>query len=200
MTHETLTNETLEEKLAEKNQNQNRDYALWTGIVLTILGVVAIALPVISTIFAETWVALILFTAGGAKVLYAYQTRREGNTVWKGLLGALYAVTGVMLLVYPRTGVLTLTLLLGSFLLTEGVFELIFAWRLRPRQNWTWALGNAIVTLILGGMIWFQFPFNAPWILGTLLGASILLTGISRIGLSLKRRDLLPDGDSPTSA
>jgi len=200
MTHETLTNETLEEKLAEKNQNQNRDYALWTGIVLTILGVVAIALPVISTIFAETWVALILFTAGGAKVLYAYQTRREGNTVWKGLLGALYAVTGVMLLVYPRTGVLTLTLLLGSFLLTEGVFELIFAWRLRPRQNWTWALGNAIVTLILGGMIWFQFPFNAPWILGTLLGASILLTGIARIGLSLKRRDLLPDGDSPTSA
>jgi len=200
MTHETLTNETLEEKLAEKNQNQNRDYALWTGIVLTILGVVAIALPVISTIFAETWVALILFTAGGAKVLYAYQTRREGNTVWKGLLGALYAVTGVMLLVYPRTGVLTLTLLLGSFLLTEGVFELIFAWRLRPRQNWTWALGNAIVTLILGGMIWFQFPFNAPWILGTLLGASILLTGIARIGLSLKRRDLLPDGDSSTSA
>jgi len=145
-------------------------------------------------------VALILFTAGGAKVLYAYQTRREGNTVWKGLLGALYAVTGVMLLVYPRTGVLTLTLLLGSFLLTEGVFELIFAWRLRPRQNWTWALGNAIVTLILGGMIWFQFPFNAPWILGTLLGASILLTGIARIGLSLKRRDLLPDGDSSTSA
>jgi len=200
MTQETLTNETLEEKLAEKNQNQNRDYALWTGIVLTILGVVAIALPVISTIFAETWVALILFTAGGAKVLYAYQTRREGNTVWKGLLGALYAVTGVMLLVYPRTGVLTLTLLLGSFLLTEGVFELIFAWRLRPRQNWTWALGNAIVTLILGGMIWFQFPFNAPWILGTLLGASILLTGIARIGLSLKRRDLLPDGDSSTSA
>jgi len=115
MTHETLTNETLEEKVAEKNQNQNRDYALWTGIVLTILGVVAIALPVISTIFAETWVALILFTAGGAKVLYAYQTRREGNTVWKGLLGALYAVTGVMLLVYPRTGVLTLTLCWAAF-------------------------------------------------------------------------------------
>lgn len=195
-----MTNETLNETLREKNQSQNRDYALWTGVVLTLLGIVAIALPVVSTIFAETWVALILFTAGGAKVLYAWQTRDEGNTLWKGLLGGLYALTGVMLVVYPRTGVLTLTLLLGSFLLTEGVFELIFALRLRPRQNWTWALGNAIVTLILGGMIWFQYPFNAPWVLGTLLGASILLTGISRIGLSLKRRDLLPGGDSSASA
>lgn len=182
------------------DMNQRPDRALWTGIVLTILGVVAIALPVFSTLFAETWVALILLTAGGAKAIYAFQTREEGATLWKGLLGGLYALTGGLLLIYPRSGVLTLTLLLGSFLLTEGVFELILAFRLRPRPNWTWALGNAIVTLILGGMIWFQYPFNAPWVLGTLLGASILLTGISRMGLSLKRRDLLPNSDSPSSA
>lgn len=174
---------------------------LWTGIVLTVLGVVAIALPVISTLFVETWVALILISAGATKLVYAYQTREEGNTLWKTLLGILYVATGVMLFIYPRTGVLTLTLLLGSFLLTEGVFELILAFRLRPRQNWTWALGNGIITLVLGGMIWFQFPFDAPWLLGTLLGASILLSGISRIGLSLKTRDLFEnEPDSAASA
>lgn len=174
---------------------------LWTGIVLTVLGVVAIALPVISTLFVETWVALILISAGATKLVYAYQTREEGNTLWKTLLGILYVATGVMLFIYPRTGVLTLTLLLGSFLLTEGVFELILAFRLRPRQNWTWALGNGIITLVLGGMIWFQFPFDAPWLLGTLLGASILLSGISRIGLSLKARDLFEnEPDSAASA
>lgn len=183
---------------------QVRDRSLWTGIVLAILGVVAIALPIVSTLFVETWVALILASAGAAKLVYAYQTRDKGGTLWKALLGILYIATGVLLFVNPRTGVLTLTLLLGSFLLTEGVFELILAFRLRPQQNWTWALGNGIVTLLLGAMIWFQFPFDAPWLLGTLVGASILFTGIARIGLSLKARDVLnhevPERDSESAA
>ncbi|MBD1874886.1 HdeD family acid-resistance protein [Nodosilinea sp. FACHB-131] len=170
---------------------QVRDRSLWTGVVLAILGVVAIALPIVSTIFVETWVAIILASAGATKLVYAYQTREQGGTLWKALLGILYIATGIMLFVNPRNGILTLTLLLGSFLLTEGVFELILAFRLRPQQNWTWALGNGIVTLILGAMIWFQFPFDAPWLLGTLVGASILFSGISRIGLSLKAREVL---------
>ena len=90
-----------------------------------------------------------------------------------------------MLFVTPLTGILTLTILLGGFLLSEGTFELILAFRLRPQQNWTWVLGNGIITLILGAMVLFQFPFNAPWLLGTLVGASILFTGISRVGLAL---------------
>lgn len=180
---------------ASVNPKKVSNRALWTGIVLTVLGVVAIALPVVSTVFVETWIALILVSAGVAKLVYAYQTRDEGNTIWKALLGVLYIATGLMLFFYPRTGILTLTLLLGSFLLTEGVFELILAFRLRPRQNWTWALTNGIITLILGGMIWFQFPFNAPWLLGTLLGVSILFTGISRVGLSLRTRDFLSSED-----
>lgn len=169
--------------------------ALISGIVLTVLGIAAIALPVVSTIFAETWVALILITAGFTKLVYATQTRHEGGFIWKILLSALYIATGIMLFVYPLTGILTLTLLLGSFLLTEGTFELILAFRIRPQQNWTWALGNGIVTLILGALIWFQFPYNAPWLIGTGLGASILATGVSRVMLSLNARSALNSAD-----
>jgi uncharacterized membrane protein HdeD (DUF308 family) len=88
-------------------------------------------------------------------------------------------------------------LLLGSFLLTEGVFELILAFRLRPQQNWTSVLIDGIITLVLGGMIWFQWPFDAPWLIGTLVGASVLFTGISRVMLSLNpRSDLNNSGAS----
>lgn len=179
---------------------QVRDRSLWTGIVLALLGVVAITLPIVSTLFVETWIALILASAGATKLFYAYQTRAQGGTLWKVLLGILYIATGIMLFINPRTGILTLTLLLGSFLLTEGVFELILAFRLRPQQNWTWALGNGIITLILGAMIWFQFPFDAPWLLGTLVGASILFTGISRIGLSFKAREVLKNESAPAAS
>lgn len=159
--------------------------SIWIGILLIVIGLAGILIPRVSTIVTETWIALILLSAGFAKVGYAFQTRQEGGFVWKLLLSLLYIGTGIMLFVSPLTGILTLTVLLGSFLLSEGVFELILAFRLRPQPNWTWVLGNGIVTLLLGGMIWFQFPFDAPWLLGTLVGASILFTGISRVGLAL---------------
>jgi len=179
--------------------NKNINGSVVTGILLTILGVIAIAIPTISTIFAETWVAVILISSGFAKLVYATQTRDQGGFVWKLLLSGLYIATGVMLFIYPQTGILTLTLLLGSFLLTEGVFELILAFRLRPQQNWTWVLGDGIITLVLGAMIWFQWPFNAPWILGTLVGVSVLFTGVSRVMLSLNTRSFLKQSDAASA-
>jgi uncharacterized membrane protein HdeD (DUF308 family) len=178
---------------------KNINRSLVIGVLLIVLGIIAIALPSVSTIFAETWFALILISSGFAKLVYATETRDQGGFVWKLLLSGLYIATGIMLFVYPFNGILTLTLLLGSFLLTEGVFELILAFRLRPQQNWTWVLGNGIITLILGAMIWFQFPFNAPWLIGTLVGVSILFTGVSRVGLSLNARSVLNQSET-TSA
>lgn len=166
--------------------------SLWMGVLLIVLGIVAIAQPAVSTIFAETWFALILISAGAAKLTYAFQTRNSGGFVWKLLLSILYIAIGLMLFISPLKGALTLTLLLGSFLLTEGVFNLILAFRLRGQQNWTWVLSDGIITLLLGGMIWFQWPFNAPWLIGTLVGVSVLYTGISRVMLSLTRPALNP--------
>lgn len=169
--------------------------SLLIGAILIVLGIVAIALPAVSTIFAETWFALILISAGAAKLVYAFQTRNSGGFVWKLVLSILYIATGVMLFVYPLTGVLTLTLLLGSFLLTEGLFELILAFQLRGQQNWTSVLVDGIITLLLAGMIWFQWPFDAPWLIGTLVGVSVLFTGISRVMLSLNARSALNQSD-----
>jgi uncharacterized membrane protein HdeD (DUF308 family) len=168
--------------------NKRVNGSLLMGILLIVLGIVGIAVPAVSTIFAETWFALILISAGAAKLVYAFQTRDDGGFIWKLLLSILYIATGVMLFVNPLTGILTLTVLLGTFLLTEGGFELILAFRLRPQQNWTSALFNGIITLLLGAMIWFQWPFDAPWLLGTLVGTSVLFTGISRVMLSLNVR------------
>jgi uncharacterized membrane protein HdeD (DUF308 family) len=173
---------------------------LLIGVLLIVLGIVAIVLPVTSTLFVETWFALILASAGAAKVVYAFQHRDSKGFIWQLLLGILYIATGVLLFVKPFTGILTLTLLLGSFLLTEGVFESILAFRIRPQQNWTWVLVDGIVTLVLGAMIWFQWPVDAPWLIGTLVGASVLFTGVSRVMLSLKPPSGLNQSDQTASA
>ncbi|MEH2166017.1 MAG: DUF308 domain-containing protein [Nostoc sp.] len=174
-----------------RDTNKNVNGSLISGVILSVLGIIAIAAPNFTTLFAETWIAAILIFAGFTKVVYATQTRERGGFIWKLLLSGLYIATGIMLFISPYTGVLTLTLLLGTFLLTEGTFELILAFKLRPQENWTWILANGIITLVLGAIIWFQWPFNAPWLIGTLVGVSIIFTGISRVMLALSGRSTL---------
>lgn len=171
--------------ISTRNEKLKRGSSFWSGILLVGLGIAGLVLPNISTVVVETWVSLLLIFAAGAKLSNAFGTREQEGFVWKLVLGILYLATGVMLLIYPKTGILSLTLLLGSFLLTEGVFELFLAFKVRNRPNWTWVLFNGLITLILGAMVWFGWPFNAPWLLGTLVGVSVLFTGISRTMLSL---------------
>jgi uncharacterized membrane protein HdeD (DUF308 family) len=156
-----------------------------TGILLVVLGIAAIFLPFFSTVVIETWIGLILASAGVSGIVYAIQTRTEDGFIWKLLLGGLYIATGILLFVYPLTGVLTLTLLLGSFLLTEGVFETILAFKLKPQPNWGWVLANGLLTIAFGAIVWFQWPSDSAWLIGTVVGASVLSTGIARIGMSL---------------
>jgi len=158
---------------------------IWLSILLIGIGIAAIAVPLVSTFVAETWIAFILISAGAAKIAYAFRTREQSGFIWKTLISVLYVLTGLMLIVNPLSGVVTLTLLLGSFLLTEGVFEIVLAFRVRPERNWLSVLLNGIVTLVLGGIVVFQWPGDSPWLLGTAVGASVISTGISRLMLSL---------------
>lgn len=172
--------------VATEPKDSKRFHAsFWSGLLLIVFGVVGIALPTFSSLVVETWISLILFSSGVTKIVYAFQTREEGF-IWKLLIGALYIATGASLFFQPLAGVLTLTLLLGGFLLTEGTFNIILAFRLKSQPNWTWVLVDGIVTLALGVLVWMQFPSDAPWLLGTLVGASVLFSGISRSLLALK--------------
>jgi uncharacterized membrane protein HdeD (DUF308 family) len=197
MKYYTMTNSSSDAIISKKDSKINTPLLL--SIFLIISGIVAILMPNVSTIVAETWIAVILAVSGVTKLIYAFQSREDGGFIWKLLLSILYIATGVYLFAFPLSGILTLTLLFGSFLLTEGVFELILAYQLRAQKNWGWLLTNAIVTLVLGGIVWAQWPSDAPWLIGTLLGVSILSTGISRLVVSLNPPSS-SEGDISSSA
>jgi uncharacterized membrane protein HdeD (DUF308 family) len=82
-------------------------------------------------------------------------------------------------------GLASLTLALSTYLLAEGVLELILSFRLRPMPGSGWLLFDGIVTLILGVMIWRTWPSSTEWVIGTLVGISMLFSEISRLMLSL---------------
>ena len=100
----------------------------------------------------------------------------------------------------PLLGVLSLTLVLAVFLLLEGVLELALYFRIRRVQHAGWILFDGIVTLLLGILIWTQWPSSSVWVIGTLIGISLIFSGISRFMLSLAIRNVSSATGAATSS
>jgi uncharacterized membrane protein HdeD (DUF308 family) len=88
-------------------------------------------------------------------------------------------------------GLASLTLVLALYLFAEGVLELIMGFRLRPMPGSGWLLFDGIVTLVLGILIWRSWPSSTEWVIGTLVGISMLFSGTARLSLSLAARRMV---------
>ena len=160
------------------------------GLLMVICGVLAIALPLATSVGIVVLLAwLILFAAVG-HLIFAFHSHSVGGFLWKLLLAVLYGFTGGYLLMNPVVGVASLTLLLAFFLFVEGILEIVLYFNIRRVAYAGWVLFDGIITLLLGFLIWAQWPSSSAWVIGTLVGISLIFSGISRLMLSLATRRL----------
>jgi len=162
------------------------------GILMFICGLIAIATPLISSIGIVILLAWVILFAGLSHLVFAFQSRGVGSVLWQILLAILYVVAGIYLLIHPLLGVVSLTLVLAVFLALEGIVEIALYFGLRGAQHSGWVLVDGIITLILGILIWRQWPSSSVWVIGTLIGISLIFSGISRIMLSAAARRAAP--------
>lgn len=161
------------------------------SVLMIIAGMLAILLPQVAGIAITAVVGWLLLFSGVLHLVYAFRSSTAGHVVWEILLGIAYGAIGLYLLARPVVGLATLTLALGIYLFAEGILELILAFRIRPITGWGWLLFDGIITLILALMIWSTWPSSMAWVLGTLVGVSMLFSGFSRLMLSLAARRIL---------
>jgi uncharacterized membrane protein HdeD (DUF308 family) len=163
-------------------------WSIALGVLMIILGIIAMLAPwefgiVIALIIG--WTAIF---NGVAQIIYGIRTHSGGRTVLEVILGLIYIVAGIYLLMHPVGGLLVLTLFLACFLLVYGIFALVLAFHMRPLHGWGWVLFDAIITILLGILIWAHWPLNSEWVVGTLFGISILVSGVTRLMMSLAIR------------
>ena len=156
---------------------------LW-GFLMLVCGILAISLPLASSIGIVIVLAWLILFAGILHLIFAFQSHSIGGFLWKLLLAIVYGVAGLYMLMNPVLGVISLTLLLAVFFLFEGVVEIIFYFKIRGAANAGWVLFDGIITLILGFLIWRRWPSSSVWVIGTLVGISLIFSGISRVMLS----------------
>ena len=161
------------------------------AIVLIIFGFLAIALP-----FATSWgvvlvIAWLIVFSGGFQFIHAFQSQGIGHILWKLLVAVLYLIVGIYFLLHPILGVAAFTFALAIFFVLEGVFDLVAYFQSRGLPGSGWILFDGIVTLILGLLVWRQWPSSSLWVIGTLVGISMIFTGTTRLMLSLAARRLV---------
>ena len=161
------------------------------AVVFILLGILAIVEPGVAGLAITILVGWLLIFGGGAHLVAAFSGGGAGRVIWQVLIGIVYIVGGFYFLTHPLLGLGSLTLLLAVIILMEAVFELVAYFRSRSESGSGWLLVNALITLLLGGLIWFHWPSSSVWAIGTLVGVNLLMTGISRLMLGLAARKLV---------
>ncbi len=167
-------------------QHKSPGWTMFQGILLIVLGALAIAFPLFGTIVVEQLFAALLLIAGGY-ALAASLGRKGSSTasrVVSGLWAVLTLVTGLLLLFKIGAGVLTLTILLAAYFAAQGIVTVIAAFRFSGTGTMWLMLLSGIVSLVLAWMIFSGFPGSAAWLLGLLLGINLIFTGFYFLSMS----------------
>jgi len=164
--------------------------SLLLSIILIIFGLLAIALPMVSSIGVAIVIGWMVIFAGIAQLVHAFQSTGIGHVAWKVLVALIYLAAGVSLIALPAAGVAGLTLVLGVFLFAEGIADVVAYFATRKSGNSPWMLLDGIITLLLGFMIWNRWPSSSLWVIGTLVGISMVMTGTTRLMMTLAIRKL----------
>ena len=164
---------------------------LLLGILLVLCGTVAIAYPPITSIGVVVLLGALLIVGGLATVISSLWAGKWSAMLLQLLVGILYIVAGMAITDAPAESTVLLTMLIAAFFIVVGVFRIAAALIIKF-PLWGWALLNGVVTLLLGVIIYRNFPGSAFWIIGLLVGIEMLLNGWTWIMLSLQVRRI-PD-------
>ena len=162
---------------------------LLLGILLIVCGIVAIAYPFISSVSIVIVLGAMLLIAGTAMVISSFWTGSWSAFLVQLLIGILYVVVGLLITEAPLESTGAFTLLAAAMFIMAGIFRITAAIAIKFPQ-WGWTVLNGAVSLILGVMIYKQFPVSALWLIGTLFGVDMILNGWNWIMLSLEVRSI----------
>ena len=91
----------------------------------------------------------------------------------------------------PGIGLATLTLMLGAYLVVDGVFGAVLAFQVRPQKGWGWMLFSAVMSLLLGFLLLREWPLTGLWAIGTLVGVNLLFAGFTMISVGSAARKVV---------
>lgn len=192
--------ENIPPKFAEMRQLMAAELAkhwkmfLFQGILIGLLGAIAILVPQVATLVVDLFIGWILIFGGVIRALTLFRSRNIPGTIWSVLASVLAIVLGFLLVFKPAEGVLTLTMVMIAFFIIQGVFSILLALQFRAHiRSWVWTLLSGVVDLFLAYLISRGWPDTASWAIGLLVGINMLFAGTALIFTAFAARNGAPN-------
>jgi uncharacterized membrane protein HdeD (DUF308 family) len=154
------------------------------GIVLILLGLVALSSTVGVTLASVLVFGALIFLGGLIEFIHAFWSRRLGDFFLALLAGILGMVIGGLMFVNPGLSALSLTLILGIYFIADGIFRTVIALVYRP-VHYGWLIFNGLITLLLGIMVIAQWPYSGLWVIGLFIGIDLIVSGWTLIATAM---------------
>jgi len=183
----------METTLTTENHNKNAaNWSVALGVLILLLGIVALLVPVLTALAANYTLAWIALAIGVLQLIHAYQTRKRSHPRWQVVTGILNLVVGALLLIYPVEGIAAIALMLAALIFTVGVAELFLAFQRRPASGWGWVLASGILSALVGVLIAIGWPGDSFLLIAVYVGISMISGGVWRIVTSFATRNAAP--------
>ena len=157
---------------------------LLLGAALIVLGFIALGSLWVAGLATALAIGWLLLIGGVTEIVGTFWTRSWSGFFLHLLSGVLAIVVGLLFLRAPVDAVIALTLLLACLLMVGGIFKIVAALTYRFAA-WGWPLLSGVIDLILGILIWLEWPASALWVIGLFVGISLIFRGVNWIGLGL---------------
>jgi len=173
---------------------------LLQGVVMLILGLLAVAVPAAATVVIEIYVGWLFLISGAFGLVAVFSAGNLPAFLWSLMTAALSVVAGILLLWKPAEGVVSLTLVLTAFFIAEGIFQIVasIAYREVIARSWGWMLLSGVADLALASVIILGWPMSAAWVVGLIVGVNLITSGFAIVMAALAGRnvtDALTDPD-----
>ena len=155
------------------------------GYSVIIIGMACIVVPWVPGLGVTLMIGIALIATGIAQALYAFKSESFGVGVARFGFSVLAALAGLSLVTQPGVGLATITLLLAIWFVIDGIWSLVSGFKWRPFEGWGWMVFSGAVSVILGVMIYRQFPVSATWLVGVLVGIRLVFAGWTMVAMGM---------------
>jgi uncharacterized membrane protein HdeD (DUF308 family) len=171
--------------------HQSWGWLLALGLVLILFGGLILATPlgvVTASLTTEIWIAAALVVGGVLQLAHGFKTANWEGRIWQMLGGIAFIIGGVLIFVYPTFGLVSLTMIVAVTLVAQGITSLLVSGGLPDWTGRKWLVISAVLSIVAGLLVLFDLPSSAGWTLGTIVGAVLVLQGVSLTLLGLEVR------------
>ncbi|KIX85542.1 hypothetical protein J120_01065 [candidate division TM6 bacterium JCVI TM6SC1] len=165
------------------NDASKRKWVLFTGIISVVIGTAALAFSPYATLASMVILGAFLIVGSVVELANVFQLRSWQGSLVHLLAAVLYAISGMLAIFSPVSSALSLTLIIAAFFVVLGTYRIIAALKIRP-EHWGWMILNGVTSVILGILLWYQWPLSGVWAIGMLIGIELMVSGWTLIMLS----------------